>query len=160
MELLGEDFPLKVIYPKTKHSYLVNSDGTVVQFDENAVAMIKDQFYETLQAAVNAVSKDNTKVEIVLLQDDDENISIPENTNIILNLNSKTLNGGDSTTINAKGILVIKNGTIKSEKRHALYNQGDTTIDGANTLLTSSSTGIATITNTANSKLTVLSRNY
>ena len=78
----AEDFPLKVTYSKTNRTYLVESDGNIIEYDENAVARTKEKFYPTLQAAINSISADNVQREVTLLKDVTENVSVNANQNI------------------------------------------------------------------------------
>ena len=156
------DFPLVVIYSSTGNRYFMFDDGTVMEYDEEAVARIGNKSYKTLQAAVDDVPTTNTKTEIVLLKNftpemttstNNDYIIMPEDTNIILNLNGKTINAGGKAVIASRGTLLVKNGTLNSESRHGIYNEGDTTIENVSVI--SSSTNIATITSIANSSLTI-----
>ena len=63
----NNELPLIVKNTKTNTVYLIDTDGTVMLYDENAVARIKDKFYATLQLAINAVPTDNTKKEIITI---------------------------------------------------------------------------------------------
>ena len=85
------------------------------------VAQIGEMKYETLQAAVNAASRNAT---VTLLADTKENVTISTN-NLTLDLNGHTLNGGTvagkpALTVTARGVTVKdssegKTGTIMRE---------------------------------------------
>ena len=106
----GDEFPLIVTNTSNNKRYIIDTDGTVMLYDENAVARIKDKFYETLQLAINDVPTDNSEKEIILLKDTTENIIISSNQNMILDLNAKTITGstGQDYTISNQGNLTIK----------------------------------------------------
>ena len=143
----SSDFPLTVTYEETQNSYMICGNGKTLTSDIDAVAMVDNEFYNTLQNAINIVPTDNTEKEVILLKDTTENLRTVNNTNIVLNLNHKTVNGGTNTTINPKGTLIIKNGTLKSENGKVLENAGTTTISGADTKLISYSESVPTINN-------------
>ncbi len=104
------------------------------------IAKIGDVYYDTLQEAVNAVPNNQTETTIVLLNNTSEKITIPNNKNIILNLNDKTLkNDGATNVIKNSGILKITNGTITSSAAYgAVDNEstGNLTVDGARIIAT------------------------
>ena len=106
----GDEFPLTVTNTDNNKKYIIDSDGTVILHDENAVARIKDKFYETLQLAINDVPTDNTEKEVNLLKDTTENVNISANQKILLNLNTKTITGSTNqdNTISNQGNLTIK----------------------------------------------------
>lgn len=113
--VITDELPLIVKNTKTNTAYLIDTDGTVMLYDENAVARIKDNFYETLQLAINAVPIDNTENEVILLKDTAENVLIKANQNVKLNLNYKTVSGTNSKdyTISTGGTLTINgNGKV------------------------------------------------
>jgi uncharacterized protein YuzE len=115
LEVLEDEFPLKATYTDTNNSYLIDFDGTVIKWDENAVARIKEQVYYTLQEAIDAVPNDNVEKEIVLLKNITENVEIKSNQNINLYLNSKTICGTSNNdyTIKTEGTVTIKgNGKV------------------------------------------------
>ncbi len=147
--------PLIVKNTYSNTSYLIDTDGTVMLYDEKAVARIKETLYETLQAAIDAVPTDNKEREIILLEDVSENVNIPKNNNIILNLNNNTISSQSQVTIKAYGTLVLMNGTVKSTEKNAFYNYGNTIIKGNNTILSSESSSKATISNASGAKLII-----
>ncbi|MCC8080269.1 MAG: hypothetical protein LIO57_09515, partial [Oscillospiraceae bacterium] len=103
------------------------ADGDVAEFDSTG--------YTTLQAAVDAVGSSGT---ITLLQDTEENVTIPSGTEITLDLNGCTLTNASSHTITIEsgGTLTITdstgNGTVDNvtHKCAAVYNSGTLTIEG------------------------------
>ena len=71
--------------------------------------------YGTLQAAVTALTADNT---VMLLKDVTENVTVAAGKSLTLDLNGKTLNGGTTAStpaIKNNGTMIIKNGTVKRE---------------------------------------------
>ena len=106
----GNELPLTVRNTETNKTYLIDRDGTVMLYDENAVARIKDKFYETLQLAIDEVPKDNSEKEIIVLKNTTENVSISANKNVLLDLNAKTITGSTNQdyTITNEGNLTIK----------------------------------------------------
>ncbi len=152
----------------------------------DAVAMIDNRFYSTLQKAINAVSSDNTLTTIKLLNDTSEIITIGENKNIVLNLNDKTLsNSGNNPVIANSGSIEITNGIVTSSAatngainneskgtlvvnnnriivsggRQAVYNNGGNATITGTSYLKSVSSARATVQNQKGGNLTILSAN-
>lgn len=121
------------------------------------VARIKDEYYVTLQSAIDAVPSNDAETTITVLTDVVENVVIEKNKNIILELSTWTVkNKEEKPVIRLSGKLKILNGkitsnsiekfptiwiekdasltvvggTIKSEKYIALGNLGTIEIDG------------------------------
>ena len=95
------DNSLNVYFRDTNHNYNI-SGGVVTKIEdeevpEGKVAKIRSTYYETLQAAFDAVPNNNTQTEVVLLSNISENVSIETNKNIILNLNNKKITNFDRT---------------------------------------------------------------
>ena len=69
----------------------------------DAVAEIDGSYYKSINAAIKAIDTD-AKTTITLVKDRTENITIPNNRNIVLDLNGYTLrnSGANSTVINKK----------------------------------------------------------
>lgn len=89
-------------------------------------AEINDIEYKTLQEAINAVAKNNISVEIKVLKDIKENITIYSNQNITLNLQNHTLkNSNENQAINNSGNLNIINGTITSSAGKATIDNNE-----------------------------------
>ena len=124
----NSELPLIVKNTKTNTAYLIDTDGTVMLYDETAVARIKDKFYATLQLAIDAVPTDNTEKEVILLKDTTENVEVKANQNTLLNLNSKTVTGTTKKdyTIATRGKLIINgNGKITGGKNQSVYATGN-----------------------------------
>lgn len=87
------------------------------------VAEINGTYYKSLALALNSIT-DSTKTTIVLVKDRQENITIKNYHNIVLDLNEHTLyNSGDkSTVVTNNGKLEIKNGTITSDASSGIIN--------------------------------------
>ena len=99
---------------------------------ETKVAKIGDVEYATLQEAIN-VAKNGE--EVVLLQDVKEHIRVSDTSNVVLNLNGKTIdnNDNDASTIENLGTLTIKGeGRVlnTTSGNFVLYNRGTVVIDG------------------------------
>ena len=126
--------------------YIQNENGAVETLGEsNAVAKVGDTYYKTLADAVTAA--DTTTV--TLLKDTTENVTIPTDKTITLDLNGKTLSGGKNNnkaallnngTVTIKDSSATKTGTIKREddadetgtSYYVIKNLGTMTIEQAN----------------------------
>ena len=111
------DFPLVVTYSSTGNRYFIFDDGTITEYDAEAVARIGNKSYKTLQAAINDVATNNIEKEVILLKNVSEDVSVLENQNVKLNLNSKTVSATDNENrdcvISTRGKLTITgNGTV------------------------------------------------
>ncbi len=99
---------------------------------ETKVAKIGNVEYATLQEAINAAQNGE---EVVLLTDVKEHILVSETSNVVLNVNGKTIDNDDAnaSTIENKGTLSIKgDGKIlnTTSGNFVLYNRGTVVIDG------------------------------
>ena len=84
------------------------------QIPENKVAVINGHYYETLQAAINAVPTDNTETVVELLKNVSENLTIAPNKNITFNFHNYTVtNANTNSPFKNSGTVRIYNGTIK-----------------------------------------------
>ena len=93
---------------------------------KEAVAEINGVEYNTIQEAINNVSKDNTPTTIKLLRNTHENITINANQNITLNLQNYTLtNNNENQVVNNRGTLNIINGTIISNASKATIDNNE-----------------------------------
>ena len=128
--------------------YIQNENGAVETLGEsNAVAKVGDTYYKTLADAVTAA--DTTTV--TLLKDTTENVTIPTDKTITLDLNGKTLSGGKNNnkaallnngTVTIKDSSATKTGTIKREddadktgtSYYVIKNLGTMTIEQANVI--------------------------
>ena len=97
------------------------------------VAKIGNDPYETLQGAVNAAGEDKTTIE--LIEDTEEDITIPAGKNIVLDLNGNDITNISSHTITNNGTLRIKGeGTVDNvtHAKAAIFNEGTVVLDGGN----------------------------
>lgn len=106
---------------------------------------IGENVYSTLEAAITAVkamqatqqstsrvqnlitqstSKAQNQVTIEILRDIEESVTIPENTNIILDIGNYTITGRTKN----RGTLNIISGTLENDENGAIYNEGILTI--------------------------------
>ena len=163
-------------YDSTNTTYSLKVDFAF-NYMTDAIAKIGNKYYDSLVSAVAAVPT-NTETTILLLNNTNENVIIPNNKNIILNLNGKTLgNDGNTNIIANSGTLVISGGVIRTTApdkgavdnngsaahltidnvrisatgRQALYNDGGTVTIRGNSNLNSSSTIRAALQNKGNS---------
>ena len=102
-------------------------------------ARIGNTYYETLAAAVAVANQSSTQVEIFLLKDTDEKITINKNKSAILDLQGHVLQNvttDNDNTIKNNGTLILRNGTVKGNAptNGAInnYGTGTMTIDGVN----------------------------
>ncbi len=115
----NNDGTFLVVFP-SKRAYEIDEDGNVSNIENfnndisgDAVARIKYTYYTKLQDAIDAVLNNNSKTTIVLLKDLSENITVNENQNIVLNLNTFNLtNSVKNTCITLNGTLNLKNGKM------------------------------------------------
>ena len=97
---------------------ITNEDGAVINLyaqwaESDKVAKIGDNYYYTLQAAINAVPKDNTRTVITLLANTDESLTVYEKQNIVFNLQNYTVsNSVNAAVIENNGTIEISNGKI------------------------------------------------
>ena len=110
---------------------------TAMAEGETAVAKVGNDKYETLQAAVNAATTENSTV--TLLKDVTEDITIPTGVTAMLDLSGKTLtnkagkhtitveNGGKLNISDSVGTGVVDN---TSHGKAAIYNMGEVTLNG------------------------------
>ena len=91
--------------------------------DDVVSAEIGNTTYTTLQAAINAVPKNNTKTTITVKRNISEVLSIVANQNIVLVIgNYKISNKGTSPVITNRGTLEINDGTITSNATQGAIN--------------------------------------
>lgn len=96
------------------------------------VAAIDEHNYATLSAAVNAVEAADNKT-VTLLKDVTEDLVIPADKTVTLDLNGKKLTNVSSNTITNNGTLTITGtGTVDNvtHQKAALYNKGTATVEG------------------------------
>lgn len=112
--------------------YVQNENGTVEQLGEtNAVAKVGNTYYKTLAEAVSAADK-NT---VTLLKNTAEDVVIPADKTVTLDLNGKKLTNVQSDTITVtKGakLTIAGKGTVDNvtNGKAAVYNNGTTTLNG------------------------------
>lgn len=117
---------------------ITNEDGAVINLyaqwaESDKVAKIGDNYYYTLQAAINAVPKDNTRTVITLLANTDESLTVYEKQNIVFNLQNYTVsNSTNKAVIENNGTIEISNGKIINSAISAngvINNNGKGTIN-------------------------------
>ncbi len=167
-------------YDSSNTTYSVELDFTFAYMSD-VVAKIGDTIYESITAAVED-APNNTETTILLLKNTSENVIVPSNKNVIIDLNNKTISNDGETNIFANtGILTIKNGVLTSTAenkgavdnnqngvltvdnmlisvsgRQTIYNdRGTVTIKG-NCNLSSTSNTRATVQNQSNSTMTII----
>lgn len=127
-----------------------------VTYAENTVAVINSNEYTTLQAAVDVANTGDT---ILLVKDTTESITIAEDKNININVQSFTLTNTENnhTIINNGTVTVIGSGTIDNVSNDcaAFYNNGTATLTG-NTYTRSLENGTSATEDGANSYYTIL----
>ena len=110
--------------------YIQNENGAVETLGEtNAVAKVGDTYYKTLAEAVAAANN----ATVTLLKDVTENVTIPTDKTITLNLNGMTLtNVDDHTILNNGNLTITGTGMVDniSHAKGALYNKGTVVING------------------------------
>ena len=127
-------------YNSNNTDYNVALDFTF-GYTVDSVAKIGDNYYNSLQAAINAVPTDKTETTIILLKNTSETVSMIDGKNIVLNLNYHTLsNDQNKPVISNKGILYLTNGIVTTDAatNGAINNEstGTITIDGVRIIVT------------------------
>ena len=102
---------------------LTDVDGAIVTLYaqwNDVIAEIDGVYYNTLQAAVNAVPTNNTPTTIRLLSNTSESITVAAGKNITFDLQNYTIsNNGSAQVIVNNGTINISNGTIRSSAEYA-----------------------------------------
>ena len=113
--------------------YVQSADGTVEKLGEtNAVAKVDDTYYKTLAEAVAAA--DNATV--TLLKDVTEDVTIPADKTMTLDLNGKKLTNADGqdtiTVALGASLTVTGSGTVDNvtHGKAAIYNNGTVILNG------------------------------
>ena len=124
-------------------SYVPNGNITLYAkwIKREVIAEINGRKFESLQAAVNAVQKNNTETIVKLLKDTSEVITVKENQNIRFDLQNYTLkNNGNNKVIDNKGTITISNGTLTSSGATIIDNQsgGKVVLTGGRLIATGS----------------------
>ena len=138
-----------------------NGEYTVKPLKDVAVAKIGDILYPTLAKAIDAVPDNGeSATTVTLIKDSTEDVTIPANKKVALELNGKTLtNKNDSTITVALGaeLTVTGTGTVDNvtHAKAAIWNNGTCTLSGGNYTRTKEN-GISAENNGGNSFYTVL----
>ncbi|MBR6033960.1 MAG: hypothetical protein IKP28_04415 [Clostridia bacterium] len=94
---------------------LANEIDEDIVIPEGAVARIGIDFFPTLQEAINSITS-NTLTTVLLLKDINENVTVPQNRNVILDLDGKEITNATNTPIiTLSGNMTVKNGTIMGQ---------------------------------------------
>ena len=114
--------------------------------------------YNTLQSAINSVEANSSSTQTVtLLKDVTEDIAIPSDKTLTLDLNGKKLTNVSSNTITNNGTLTITGtGTVDNvtHQKAALYNKGTATVEGGT--YTRSAEASTSATNSGNNSYYVI----
>ena len=106
----------------------IGSSTTLYAIWYQCAAKINTTYYRTVQKAINSVADStSTSTTVTVLKNVTENITIPENKKIALNLNEKTIKGN----VTNKGTLNIYGGTVDGNsagKSDGLTNYGTLTV--------------------------------
>ena len=132
------EFTVTFKYIDSLTSITNNSLVSLINFNfdlVNVIAKIGENYYNTLQDAINAVSTNGAETTIELLADTSEIITISSGKNIKLNLKNNVLsNSGNNPVISNNGTLNIYNGKVFSDAsgNGAINNEqtGTIIIDG------------------------------
>lgn len=136
IKLLGGTFSSDVTsYVAENYTCIQNNDKyTVKALNEVAVAKIGDILYPTLAKAIEAVpNNDESATTVTLIKDSTEDVTIPANKKVALELNGKKLTNVSSNTITNNGTLTITGeGTVDNvtHAKAAIYNKGTVTLNG------------------------------
>ena len=94
------------------------TEDTTIYAKWNAVAVaeINGVYYNTIASALSSVPTTGVKTTVKLIKNATENITIPNNKDVVLDLNNYTLsNNGNNAVITNNGNIEIINGTISSD---------------------------------------------
>ena len=136
IKLLGGTFSSDVTsYVAENYTCIQNNDKyTVKALNEVAVAKIGDILYPTLAKAIEAVPNNGeSATTVTLIKDSTEDVTIPANKKVALELNGKKLTNVSSNTITNNGTLTITGeGTVDNvtHAKAAIYNKGTVTLNG------------------------------
>ncbi len=113
--------------------YVQSADGTVEKLGEtNAVAKVGDTYYKTLAEAVAAANN----ATVTLLKDTAEDVTIPADKTMTLDLNGKKLTNADGqdtiTVALGASLTVTGSGTVDNvtHGKAAIYNNGTVILNG------------------------------
>lgn len=162
----GGTFKSSVLEDYCKEGFILVDDGhgNYVIEEGTYVASIGDKKYGSIEKAIAAAGKDET---ITLLADVIENVEIPVDKEIIIDLGGYTLNGKKSAntpTIMNLGVLTLKNGNIRrsaegSSNYYVMENKGTLTMGEALDVEGNASSSLIR-NNAAEAKLTINSGTY
>lgn len=100
-------------------------------------------FFDTITAAIsaNAIQADDTETVVNVLGNINDNVTIVEHMNVIIDLHGNTIKNADiNAIITNKGLLYVKNGTIESSSKNngTINNEssGNITLDSTRVLMT------------------------
>ena len=163
IKLLGGTFSSDVTSYVAENYTCIQNNGeyTVKPLKDVAVAKIGDILYPTLAKAIEAVPDNGeSATTVTLIKDSTEDVTIPANKKVALELNGKTLtNKNDSTITVALGaeLTVTGTGTVDNvtHAKAAIWNNGTCTLSGGNYTRTKEN-GISAENNGGNSFYTVL----
>ena len=148
--LTTPDDATRLLYVYDDQDGIIQTNQPVVKGDSSIekffAAKVGDTYYKTLPEAVAAAQNGET---VTLLEDVTENVTIPTDKTITLDLNGKTLSGGKNNdkaallnegTVTIKDSSATKTGTIKREddadktgtSYYVIKNLGTMTIEQAN----------------------------
>lgn len=122
--------------------------------EDDVAAQIDERYYPTIQAAINNAGKDIT---VTLLKNTNEDIVIPEDAELTLDLNGRTLTNVSGHTITNNGTLTITgDGTVDNvtHGKAALVNYGTAVVENV-TLKRSQEAGVDAGNNGGNSYYTL-----
>ncbi len=163
IKLIGGTFSSDVTSYVAENYTCIQNNGeyTVKPLKDVAVAKIGDILYPTLAKAIEAVPDNGeSATTVTLIKDSTEDVTIPANKKVALELNGKTLtNKNDSTITVALGaeLTVTGTGTVDNvtHAKAAIWNNGTCTLSGGNYTRTKEN-GISAENNGGNSFYTVL----
>ena len=111
------------MYNDSNTSFNINLEFTFSSIQY--VARIDDRYFTSLQAAVNAVPKNDTLTNIVLLKSTSERIVVSTHQNIWLDFAGLTIsNSGNAPVFESSGNVTITNGLIYSTASQGAVNVG------------------------------------
>lgn len=161
IKLRGGTFSSDVTsYVAENYTCIQNNDKyTVKALNEVAVAKIGDILYPTLAKAIEAVPDDGSATTVTLIKDSTEDVTIPANKKVALELNGKKLTNVSSNTITNNGTLTITGeGTVDNvtHAKAAVWNNvgGTVIIDGG--AYTRSAEASTSATNSGNNSYYVI----
>ncbi len=162
IKLLGGTFSSDVTkYVAENYTCIQNKDKyTVKALNDVAVAKIGDILYPTLTKAIEAVPDNGeSATTVTLIKDSTEDVTIPANKKVALNLNGKKLTNVSSNTITNNGTLTITGeGTVDNvtHAKAAVWNNvgGTVIIDGG--AYTRSTEASTSATNSGNNSYYVI----